>query len=215
MFTLDIKNIEIKFGKIQKKGGEEKSNFRNFVCLLISNHEMKKVGFIMEILFLIVSFIAIGFGFYCLAKENSVTGLYKTFNVYGRFTAYMSLLPLPGIIFFVIGIVKLDWTSILCGIIGLLTGILIWVRAFKKCPAFLKGALPFSMIVSGFGVAFKISLFFMAFMIKTWWHFEKPLEVEDEYGNHYYVKDGHVYDSFGSHVGEVDPKDSNRVIMKK
>lgn len=106
----------------------------------------------------------------CAVKESSVTSVYKSNNVYGRFSAYialdLSLFGLFAIIGFLIPILRRNMfgnspTIIIIGIICLAIGALLYLRALKKCPTALKSKCVGSMIVTGLGVSMKIAVFFV------------------------------------------------------
>lgn len=153
----------------------------------------------MEILALPAALAYLIFCAVCAAKESKVTGLYKTFGVYGRVAAYFSLFCPLGIIMFIVSFF-IDAIPVAQGFLFLILSVfgafIIW-NAYRKCPAFLKKKLIPSMILSGFGVTIKICLFFLVFV----WKLTGPQEMKDESGNTVYVYGGDVYDGSGRKIG--------------
>ena len=79
-------------------------------------------------------------------------------------------------------------------------GILMYMRARMKCPAFLRGKLLISMLITGFGVGAKICLFFLGFV----WKLVEPTGVALANGQSGYIYCGEVYSSNGMHLGTVN-----------
>ena len=75
-------------------------------------------------------------------------------------------------------------------------GILMYMRARMKCPAFLRGKL----LITGFGVGAKICLFFLGFV----WKLVEPTGVTLANGQSGYIYCGEVYSSNGMHLGTVN-----------
>lgn len=133
---------------------------------------------ILAIVFLVVCAV-------CAFKESKITGLYKANGVYGRLKAYLALdFVMAGIMMFItpwlpvsgmetegVGIGQKLLYSLL-GLVILAVGLLLYILSYKKCPESLKKKCIPSMIVSGFGVAIKICLFFLPFV----WKLSMPTE---------------------------------------
>ncbi len=140
---------------------------------------------------------------YSAVKESQITGLYKTFGVYGRVKAYFSLfcpmgLVMAVVVFFLKGLsigekIGMFFLYLALAAFG---AFFLW-SAYRKCPDFLKKKCIPSMLISGFGVAFKIAIFFLGFV----WKLVGPQEMQDENGNTVYVCGDYVYDEFGQKIG--------------
>lgn len=112
---------------------------------------------------LILSFLI--FSFYAASKENEVTAKYE--GVYGRMsarlavtlTAFGVVLPIASIVLIIQeqeGIpLREVFLVIGFAIASLLIGILLFVRAFKKCPEHLKSKLIVSMLITALGSSLK------------------------------------------------------------
>ena len=159
----------------------------------------------------------------CAVKESKTTALYKYAKVYGRIKAYLFVdMLLAGIAFFIYGLCgafvpALRTTAEFSPVIILVIGIaclciaaLIFITSKKKCPAKLEDKLFISMLISGLGVAFKVSIFFLPFI----WKLGMPSfdEMVDESGNTVYVHDNMVYNASGDKIGE---KTGRNTYVKK
>lgn len=155
----------------------------------------------------------------CAIKESSVTGLHKALGVYGRFRAYLfvSLLycGVGMILLFPFALMSTGSFSVnvleqlLGGIICLITAIVLYRTALKKCPEQLKGSLFKNMVISGMGVAMKVAIFIIPFV----WKLSTPQfrTVFDANGNRLMIdQTGTVYNFGGSRVGEM--VDHNKYI---
>lgn len=135
----------------------------------------------------------------CALKESKVTGLYKTFGVYGRLAAYFGLFCPMGLGMFIASFFAEEFS--LAASLGFLAlavlGGLIYFNAYRKCPAFLRRRCIPSMLLSGLGVCIKICVFFLGFV----WRLTGPQEMTDSSGNVVYLYSGEVYDSAGNHIG--------------
>lgn len=119
----------------------------------------------MYILFGLAAVVVLSFlifSFYAAAKEKEVTARYE--GVYGRMSARLAVtLTALGIIFpigLIVAIVQEGMSAEVFSIIGfalasLLIGILLFARAFKKCPEHLKSKLIVSMLITALGSSFK------------------------------------------------------------
>jgi len=132
-------------------------------------------------------------------KESKVTGLYKTFGVYGRIAAYFGLFCPIGLVMFVVSFFVEELTIVegLTFLAMAALGGLIYWNAYRKCPGFLKKKCIPSMMLSGFGVCIKICVFFLGFV----WALVGPQEMQDADGNAVYLYGGEVYDGAGNHLG--------------
>lgn len=154
----------------------------------------------------ILAILAIAFVIICVIcafKESKVTGLFKTFGVYGRITAYLGMFCPMGIGVFIasffMDVFSIGESFLFLGLAAF--GAFFYWNAYRKCPAFLKKKCIPSMIVSGLGLAMKICLFFFSFV----WDLVGPQEMQDEHGNPVYVYNGDVYDSSGNKIGVASP----------
>lgn len=159
---------------------------------------------------LIVSLIPLILVVICFFKESKTTGLYKTFGVYGRLTAYLFLVCMAGPI--AIGeelyqVIKngekINMGTVLVGIALTVIGVLFYLRLYAKCPDFLRKKLLISLFISSWGVTFKIFLFF----IGSVWKLIEPKNVILGNGQSGYIFDGDVYTDDGTCVGSMN--DSN------
>lgn len=159
---------------------------------------MEKIISVVAIAFVIVCIV-------CAVKESKVTGLYKTFGVYGRVAAYFACFCPLGIVMFIASFF-IEQISIGQGFIFLglaVFGAFFLWNAYRKCPGFLKKKCIPSMIVSGFGVTMKVCIFFLCFV----WKLVGPEEMLDENGNTVYVYGGggDVYNASGEKIGVAAP----------
>ena len=152
----------------------------------------------------------------CAAMEAKVTGLYKTFGVYGRISAYFALFGPMGIIAFIattvmsIAGVENMFPGNLIYLVLAAFGCLFYWNAYRKCPDFLKKKCIISMMISGFGLAVKIAFFFIGAI----WKLTGPKEMVDENGETVYVVSGQVYSGDGSYLGDVN-SDGNSYTKKQ
>lgn len=162
---------------------------------------------------LILALIPLALVIFCFAKESKVTGLYKTFGVYGRFSAYISICFLIAPVALIVGSIitlvtageaETANTMALVGEIGFAVvleaiGVLLYLRMRRKCPPFLRKRLFISLVISGFGVAAKVCLFFLGFV----WKLSGPQSVVLGNGQQGYTYNGEVYTADGTHVGSM------------
>ena len=150
----------------------------------------------------------------CAKKESKVTSVYMHYNVYTRFTAYITIsLILAGIssmlggllailIFGSEGVFKTILMVVWCLGLGLVIsgiGVRLYKGIAKNCPAPLKKKLFKSMVITAFGVGIKICVFFLGFV----WTLVQPKEVVGPNGETLYVFNGEVYDKDGNPVGTL------------
>lgn len=155
--------------------------------------------------FLAVAFLV--FCAYCAFSESKRTGLFKTFGVYGRVAAYFSLFLPLGIAAFIASFFVQELSikeAPFMLLVALLGAAPIW-WAWRKCPAFLKGKLIVSMLLSGFGVAIKICFFFIGAV----WAMTGPKEMVNEDGQPVYLYGNDVYDGSGNLVGHASADHSS------
>lgn len=146
---------------------------------------------ILAIAFLVICVIA-------AAKESKITGLYKTFGVYGRFTAYLSLFAPMGLGMFIASFFMDDmgaerWMFLAMGLFGCLLCAFVYI----KCPEFLKKKVIFALLFSGFGLCIKLCIFF----IGSVWRLTGPTVVVGEGGEELYVVGNEVYNGRGDKIG--------------
>ncbi len=143
----------------------------------------------------------------CAFKESKVTGLYKTFGVYGRWSAYLAFdFLFAGLAMAILGIVdkvqgqgdvKMMLITVVVGLLISVLGLFLYKRAYNRCPDFLKKKCIISMIITAMGISLKLALFFIAAV----WAITGPKVVVDENGTELYVVSGDVYDGGGNKVG--------------
>ncbi len=164
----------------------------------------------------IVAVVALVLLAICWFKESQITGTFKVLKTYGRITAYLALdFTVVGIVFLISPILaKFDiqpleaplFASILLGLVLLAAGIFLYFRAYTKCPDFMKKKCIPCMIISGLGVAVKISLFFLVFA----WKLVEPKTMVTDTGEEVYMfSDGTVYGN--GKIGKVT-EDGNKVV---
>lgn len=186
----------------------------------------------MGILLIILGVLPLVAAYFSMKQEKKLSGFYKQTGVCGRWYAFFTadflvggaLAVLAAVAVVVIGILDAAGATQLipaemgspfgyglglavCGGVMAALGILMYQRAAKKCPEKLRRRLLWDMIVMMVGVSFRIGLFFMMFLIATWWAFSKPEEYEMEDGRIVYIFPGSndVYDGGGNLVGTADP----------
>lgn len=145
----------------------------------------------------------------CYSKESKVTGLYKTFNVYGRFSAYITvafmLAPIITIYSFIEALLRQEnldselWFQLFAGIICGVIGFFLFNRIRAKCPEFLRKKLLISLLTTTFGVSLKILLFF----ISSTWELIGPKNAVLANGQNGFIYDGEVFTEDGTHVGTM------------
>ena len=153
----------------------------------------------------------------CAIKESRTTALFKAFGVYGRFKAYLFIdLFFAGIALVIGAFVSEDAMgigskplAIIVGVVCVALAVLIYITTKRKCPVGLRGRLLISMLISGWGVAFKVAIFFV-FVV---WRMMMPVEATDEDGNTIYIHGSDVYNSQGERIGTRDG--SNTFIREK
>lgn len=137
----------------------------------------------------------------CALMESRTTGLFKTFGVYGRFSAYLGLFCPLGLGMFVASFFKegegFDFPHNLVYLLIAAVGALFYFFAYIKCPKFLKKKCIPYMFISGMGLCLKICFFFFTFV----WKIVGPQEMVDNSGRTVYVYSGDVYDANGKKVG--------------
>lgn len=101
----------------------------------------------------------------CALRESKLTGLYKANHAYGRITAYLALsctgIGIVCVLSLFVPPLKTIGLPVPAGLAALAVGVLLYARAFMKCPQPLRAMCIPSMIMSGLGVALKICLFFL------------------------------------------------------
>ena len=146
----------------------------------------------------------------CFKRETKVTSVYKYFGVYGRFSAYITATFLLAGITSAVGALIAAFTmeegsiaaalgSIVGGLLLFAVGLLLYKRIANRCPAPLKKKLFISILITAFGVAAKICLFFFGFV----WNFIEPKDYTGPNGEELTVFNGEVYDKLGNHVGSI------------
>ena len=159
-----------------------------------------------------------------MRKEKELIGIYKATKTFGRFYAFLAVDLLVGGICAPIASIVIMLTSeengamsvpamlgiVAIGVVLAALGVLMYKRAYKKCPDDLKSRCYKDLTIIGFGVIIRFSLFFMMFVIKTWWEFNKPREYILTDGTKVYVyNDGTVYSMSGRKgtLAEIDGQD--------
>ena len=173
---------------------------------------------ILAIAFFVVLFI-------CMNKEKELVGIYKATKTFGRFYAFLAVDLLFGGICAPIASIVLMLTSeengamsvpvvlgiVAAGVVLAALGVLMYKHAYKKCPDALKSRCYKDLTIIGFGVIIRFSLFFMMFIFKAWWEFNKPTEYVLADGTRVYAyNDGTVYDMHGrkGKLAEIDGRDN-------
>lgn len=140
---------------------------------------------------------------FCALKESKTTGLFKTFGVYGRLTAYLGLFCPIGLVMFIASFftesMGVGFPQNMTFLLLAAFGAVFYVIAYLKCPAFLKKKCIPCMMLSGFGLCIKICVFFLGFV----WKLTGPQEMSDGRGNIVYYYDGNVYDQNGTLLGKA------------
>lgn len=162
----------------------------------------------------------------CMQKEKELVGPYKATKTFGRVYACIAVDLLFGGICAPIASIILMLTSnedgamsvpAVLGVVAIgaamaALGVLMYKRAYKKCPEGLKSRCYKDLTIIGWGALIRISLFFMVFVFKTWWHFNKPELCILEDGTKVYVyNDGTVWDVNFNRSGELV---DNKVVWK-
>ncbi|HIQ59257.1 MAG TPA: hypothetical protein IAB22_07370 [Candidatus Merdivicinus intestinavium] len=140
---------------------------------------------------------------FCALKESKVTGLYRTFGVYGRFAAYMSLFCPIGVVMFIASFFTegTGWAQ-RGGFLAMAAfGALFYLNALRKCPGFLKVKCIPAMLISGLGLCVKIFVFFIGGV----WKLTGPKEVLGADGQVLYLYNHQVYTAGGELVGDAAP----------
>ena len=168
----------------------------------------------------ILIIVVIAASIYCIWRESEVTAVYKAFNVYGKFKAYLFTnficVAIVGVVLFICSIAsKIESDFAILGIfliiIGVLVSSLVYRSAKSNCPdGYLKDKLMINMIISGWGSGFKSIFFFLNVFAKA----VEPKKYIDEDGKIVYVHiDDKVYDECGNLVGKKT--DSNTYLRRK
>ena len=157
--------------------------------------------------------------FICARKESFVTSVYQHFNVYTRFTAYITISLMLAGIFFALGcilsVLIFEYDSLFKSILTILWGIGLGLVLFSigrrlykgiaaSCPAPLKKKLFKSMLITAFGVGCKIVVFYLIFV----WKLAVPKNMVGPNGENLLVFNGEVYNPDGTHVGSLTGTDS-------
>lgn len=164
----------------------------------------------------IVAIVALVLLALCWSKESKITGTFKALKAYGRITAYLALdFTMVGIVCLLSPVLEKFgfqfmegpvFLTMLLGVVLLALGIFLYFRAYVKCPDFMKKKCIPCMIISGLGVAVKISLFFLVFA----WKLIEPETMVTDNGEEVYVfSDGTVYGN--GKVGKMTA-DRNTVV---
>ena len=128
------------------------------------------VGIVLLIGLLIFAFVG-------LAKENRINMKYK--KVFGRVRSYLFADFISVGVLSIIVLILSPFDPELKKVVGdnafiyiglgalvLALGVLIYIITLKKCPEDLKKGLFMNMFLDGWGIALKISLFFLPFVFK-------------------------------------------------
>lgn len=161
----------------------------------------------------IIAMILLILGIVCAFKESKITGLYKSFGVYGRLKAYLALdFTLCGIMLVVSSVVgslfstdivstgMSPYLGVLLGIALFALGYLIYWRTYSKCPPELRSKCIRSMIITGVGISVKISFFFLLFI----WKLYEPQRYVTSDGSEVYVYGGTAYNPVTGKYGSFD-----------
>lgn len=149
--------------------------------------------------------------------EPKITASYKAEGIYGRVYAYFAIafavaVPLI-IIYAIMGAFKgimLPIFLVFMLIFGA-AAVFMYLRVFKKAPAHLKHRCLIDLTISGFGTAFRVSLFVLRIFIKSWFSLTMPTEARLESGQNVYVfPDGTAYNPATGKMGDVVDTDTIR-----
>ncbi len=128
-------------------------------------------------IFMVLLFGMLVFAIVGLVKENRIHMKYQ--KVFGRVSSYLFadfiLVGVFAIIAMIISPFIPEVSNMIAGnyllyagmgVLVLLLGIVIYLFARRKCPAYLKKSLFINMLLDGLGIALKISLFFLPFIFR-------------------------------------------------
>ncbi len=160
---------------------------------------------VLEVIFVITCAV-------CALFESKRTAEYKWFGIYGRVKAFFAvdcmiagiMVPIGLVYYFVLGlgdgsvIPELHWLTYLLFSIGVLfIGLYLFISSYENCPEMIRARLIPSMIISGLGVIFKTTVFFV-FLV---WKMDAPKRVTTINGNNYMVYGRDAYNANGERVG--------------
>ena len=169
---------------------------------------------------MIFSVVFLVAGIICMGIEKKITGYYKAANVFGRFYAFWAVNAMfGGILYLILNLIsgaisELSFQMILPLIITEALGVVMYVRVYKKTPAFLKKRCLLDLTICGLGVNIRVALWFIWIFVRAQWEYMKPEVYILEDGTEVYVyKDGSVYQpGSGRHGQRVTSGSGNSVI---
>ena len=190
----------------------------------------------MAVVVLIVGVAVIGAAVLCAKKEKELSGFYKAINVCGRVWAFLtgnflvtgvgSAIAVPILVVLMISgkeeqvaalmgmegsagepfMVML--TFVICAVICLALGLLMYKSALKKCPDQLKKGFLKDIMIIYFGLIFRLSFFFMIFIYgMMWWQSRKTEYTVNGKKAYTYGNDDTLYDEYGNVVGRKSGSD--------
>lgn len=195
--------------------------------------KMPDFVYILLILVIILLFVLM---IIAVKKEKSLTGFYKSINVCGRWYSFFTInFILSGILAFIAlpiflvlnstgklkempGLMEGDITLLLitfglAAVICIPIGFFMFKRAYNRCPIELRKRLFKDMFFIFLGANFRLGFFFLMFLIKTWWVFNKPTEYTVDGQTVYaYPGSNDLYDANGRCVG-VANSDRTKAVM--
>ncbi len=171
--------------------------------------------------------------FFCMRKEKSLSGFYKTINVCGRgyafITGYLLVVGIISPLYLVLTVMQMKDEGaemseiiggglgvVVGGILGFCIGFLLYRRARAKCPEALRKKLFKDMMIIALGATFRYCLFFMVFLFKTWYKLNRPktyiIDGEEVY---MYPGSNDVYSRNGQKIGTSNDERTKAVVKKK
>lgn len=172
---------------------------------------MQELAVVGAILYFVLMFL-------CMKREKKLSGFYSAIGVcgrwYGLIAGYCMLFVPACPIMLVMTLLQNEGGAGQAWIDGLMIvgvsaamaflGYYMYRRAAKKCSEQMRKRLLWDMLVIALGATFRLSLFIMYFLLKTWWLLDKP-KVYSVDGRTVYAYPGSadLYDEYGRHVGKL------------
>ncbi len=171
---------------------------------------------------LIFSLIVLAVGAYCALKESKIAGFYKSVGLFGRVKAFIIFDcvfgGIAGMVFSVIGIINDGFSAafpiIIATLIILAIGVLMYMLLMKRCAPEARAKVTIDLIIAGFGVTMKVSLFFLSFIINLWL-LTAPKQMILEDGRTVFVDGEVVYDNNMKKIGTYDGHSDTVTIIRQ
>lgn len=174
---------------------------------------------------IILLFVMLAALFVCMMKEKNIVGIYKANHVFGRGYALFAVDLIVGGIGAPISNIILGTASaqgistagmVVMGLIMAAIGVFMYKKAYDKCPDSLKSSCCKDLTIVGLGVLLRVSLFFMMFIAKSWWEFNKVEEYRLDNGLEVYVdQSGTVYDFSQNRQGTLIQENGKQTVVWK